>query len=348
MKERSLGLDLLRIAACFSLFPFHLCEYGMNDGILELNYVDTFIKALFEYHIPIFLMITGALFYSREEIDIKHLYFHNILHILCVYVFWSAIYAVFDVLINLQNVTDVKNLLKWIILDIRDSHYHLWYLPMIIGIYIVIPLFHAAIGNGNNKPLLKYSVVVFLLFGVIIPTLLLFPVPLETYSIMLNKIKVELIAGYFGFTLVGYYLYENMERISHKLVGVLIILSLVSVVIIEYVNMSRVPIEGVNTFFLYFPLPCLIVEITLFILIGSIPSDRVKISRRLIAVIADCMLGVYCMHDLVMSVVSMLLNSVLNNLHVVKLILVVMISFALSVCITVLMKKSRILKRIAV
>ncbi len=344
---RDVGLDLLRIVACFSLIPFHYCIYGMRHESMSLNYIDTFVKTLFEYHIPLFLMISGTLFFRRQKLDIRRLYTHNVVHLLLVYVFWSAVYAVFDVLINLGNVTGVLDLAKWIIMDIRDSHYHLWYIPMIIAIYIMYPVFHAAFGSGGDT-VLKYAVAVFVIFGVIVKTLLLIPIKYDTYSVMLEKIDVGTFAGYIGFTFVGYLLYTNRDRITKKTVRILVLLSVVSLIITEIVNLSQVPSEGINTYFLYFPVPCFIIECTLFLLFIRIPSERLEKRGELISKVAQCMLGVYAIHDLVMSVVDMVFGFMPESLHLVRMLLVIPLSFVLSVGIVMLMRRSRLLRRIAV
>ncbi len=346
--KRDHGIDLLRIFACFSLIPFHYCTYGQMDASLSFQYTSEVVKSLFGFHVPWFLMISGALFLGKEKIDIKRLYTHNIAHLLLVYVFWSAVYAVFDVLINIGNVTDIKNLIIWIVMDIRDSHYHLWYLPMIIGIYILVPLIHAAVGNDRNYNVLKYLFVIFVVFGVVIYTFLLVPIKADTYSLLLKRINIGTFSEWIGFFISGYFLYQIKDKISKKTTKILVILSAISMIVILAVNMAMVPSQGINSFLSYYSIPGFIIECSLFLVfvrINAVPEEK---KAKIITATADCMLGVYCIHDLVLSLVHMAFDFIPDSLYIVRLLIVIPITFALCILIVTGMRKSKLLRKIAV
>lgn len=347
VQQRDTGIDLCRIFACFSLLPFHYCTYGQLGASEAYLYSGEIVKTLFGFHVPLFLMISGALFMGRDQIDIKRLYTRNILKLVYVYIFWSVIYSIFDVILNYQNITDIKNLVIWIVMDIRDSHYHLWYLPMIIGIYILIPIMHSAFGGGKNREVLKYAVTVFAVFGVVIYTLLLIPVGVDTYEIMLKKIDVGTFAGWMGFFLTGYYLYSVRFDLKTKTMRNCIIASAISIVVTVIANLGKVDTEGINSYLSYFSLPCVIVECTLFLLFVRGNYDSLR-RKEFIGRLADCMLGVYCMHDLVMSLVHMIFSFIPDGLFIIRLIIVTVISFILCTAIVMGLRKSIIMKRIAV
>lgn len=346
--KREYGFDLLRIIACFSLFPFHYCIFGQMNEPYGFQVTNEIVKTICGFPVAWFVMMSGTLFLNREKLDIKRLYTHNIAHIALVYIFWSAIYAIFDVLINLQNVTDIKNLLIWIIFDIRDSHFHLWYLPMIIGIYILIPIVHSAFGAGRNPDVLKYSVRVFIVFGVIIYTLLLIPVPAETYKILLTKVEVGSFAGWLGFFLFGYFLYNIRFNISKKIMKLLIAASFLSLAVMLAVHISRIPFEGINTFLTFFTIPAFIIETTVYLLFVGIGPCENRTRSEFVATIADTMLGVYCIHDLVMSLVHMVFDFIPNNLFLLRLFIVTPLSFVISIVIIWLMRKAKVFRLIAV
>ena len=346
--DRVYGIDILRIYACFSLLPFHYCTYGQMTAPLLFQYTNEVIKSLFGFHVPIFLMIGGALFFAKESIDIKRLYVHNIAHILLVYIFWSAVYGLFDIILNFGNIKGLKDLVLWFLMDIRDSHFHLWYLPMIIGIYILVPFLHASIGNGRNPRILKYISVIFVFFGIIIHTLLLVPIELDTFRSMLIKIDVGSFSGWLGFFFIGYYLFQNSTRVSEKMMKTLVGLSSISLIIVVLINLARVPKEGINTYMSYFSVPCFIIECTLFlgfVRLKASPGDR---KSGFMATIADCMLGTYCIHDLVMTLVHMIFDFIPDSLFIVRIAIVVPISFALSVLIVFGLRKIRIMRIVAV
>ena len=137
-------------------------------------------------------------------------------------------------------------------------------------------------------------------------------------------------------------------RFSKKHMGLFVILSIISLIIVEVVNLSMVPKEGINTFLLYFPLPNFIIQCTLFLLFVRINRKEDGKTKGIVSNIADCMLGVYCIHDLVMSLIDMAFESFPSSLHILKVVAVVLISFVICIFVVALMRKSKILQKIAV
>lgn len=345
---RDQGIDWCRLFGCFCLFPLHYCSYGIGSQTLTEQYVCTVIQSLLQYPIGFFLMISGALFLGRETVDIKKLYKHNIAHMVFVYVFWSGIYALFDVILNYQNVTDVKSLAIWLLMDIRDSHYHLWFLPMIIGIYIIAPTMQAAFGGGKNMEILKYTAGVFIVFGPVVDTLRLIPFKNDTFHILLDKITVGSFAGWLGFFLFGHLLYLNRDKITDKQIKICLFASVLSAIVTVAVDLYKVPEVGLNVFVSYVTIPALIIESTVFLLFIRIKPLKDEKKAAYLAIAADCMLGVYGIHDLVMSLVNMVFGSIPDEMYLIKMLIVIPVSFAVSFGIVILMRKSKLLKLIAV
>ena len=112
---------------------FHVCsEYFYSLDVNSYKWkIVYFYNELSNFSVPIFFMISGALFLNRDlsfEIIvnkyIKNLFIHLFL--------WSIIYWLMN--LNLSKF-DIKQKL----LQIIGGHYHLWYLFATIGIYIIVP-----------------------------------------------------------------------------------------------------------------------------------------------------------------------------------------------------------------
>ena len=94
--ERIWSLDLLRILATFGIVVLHVsglpAEYA---DVNELPWkIDISIRILFRWCVPVFFMISGALFLSGErEVSVARLYKKTILRIATCFLFWSAFYA---------------------------------------------------------------------------------------------------------------------------------------------------------------------------------------------------------------------------------------------------------------
>ena len=112
-----------------------ISEYGAVFGIYS---------AVTWHAVPVFVMISGSLFLSRE-ITIKELYRKYIFRIAAAFVFWSAVYAVRSYLKegSLFSAWDL----------FVAGNYHLWFLPMIIGLYMIVPFMKVI---AESEVLTKY------------------------------------------------------------------------------------------------------------------------------------------------------------------------------------------------
>ena len=89
-----------------------------------MNVYDSLVR----FAVPIFVMISGALFLQRD-IPTKIIYTKYILKLSVAYIFWSLIYSLYY----------GGNLSRHVI-NFINSTFHLWFIPMIIGLYIAYPI----------------------------------------------------------------------------------------------------------------------------------------------------------------------------------------------------------------
>lgn len=98
-------LDLMRIVATFAVVVIH--TVGINWAELSPVTFNWQICNLFDgisqWCVPIFVMISGALFLNREP-DIKKLYSKNILRIITAFIFWTVLYGVSTIFIHDKSV----------------------------------------------------------------------------------------------------------------------------------------------------------------------------------------------------------------------------------------------------
>ena len=79
MKTRDYSLDILRILACVMVVGIHTTMEGWYNisprsyNWIVLNFYDTLVRPA----VPLFFMISGALFLSKDSIDIKKLWTKN-------------------------------------------------------------------------------------------------------------------------------------------------------------------------------------------------------------------------------------------------------------------------------
>lgn len=202
-RKHIVNLDLLRILACFSVVMLHCAaQFWYKLPVTDTNWrIANSYDAVFRFGVPIFVMISGALFLSgSKEINIKRLYTHNILRLIIIYIVWSVVYGLFDCRAYSWEILTKGDILR----EILATRYHLWYLPMIVGIYMLLPILKTWITNAKKKEL-QYFLLLFLIFQVGKQTMLAI-VDSEVVSYLWGLVNLEMVCGYLGYFVLGYYI----------------------------------------------------------------------------------------------------------------------------------------------
>lgn len=122
--------DFLRVVMTFAVIITHINAQDWGSARNTYRIVFNVYHALGWIAVPVFCMISGALFLSRD-IPIKKLYSKYIFRIFTAFMFWSSVYA-------LRFYLKEGNSAKAFELFI-SGNYHLWFLFMIAGLYMIVP-----------------------------------------------------------------------------------------------------------------------------------------------------------------------------------------------------------------
>jgi surface polysaccharide O-acyltransferase-like enzyme len=176
----------------------------VESGLLWYNEC-LVLDALSRWSVPIFVMLTGFFMINpQKDISIKSLLSKNILRIFVALCFWSLFYAF---TLNKQ------------MLPLGSQEGHFWYLGMVIGLYLSLPILRII---AQYRKVLQYFIVVcfFLMVYKFLGLFIELPIYNLDYSIF---------ADYVGYCLLGYYLkdinytfklktliYSGGSRIGHQ------------------------------------------------------------------------------------------------------------------------------------
>ena len=237
--ERIAWLDLARFLAIALAL---LCHATENVYFLEIEYMSSLnpLVALFGFisftigriGVPIFLMITGYLLLGREydAQQTRDFYIKRFMHLLICTWIWFAVYDLFLTVGNYETMS-----LRDVVMDMlflkSVPMISVWYLPVIIGLYLLIPF----VSNGiRNAPLQNFTLPL-VFFGI-----LCFGVPLvKTVN---NALKLELpiypmlsegfSGGVYGLYIVLGYLIKKglLKKIKTGIVSLLCVLSFAAAV----------------------------------------------------------------------------------------------------------------------
>lgn len=158
-------VDLLRIVACFMVIISHSCDafVGSFDNSFSFH-TGVFWGSLVRACVPLFAMMSGILLFPVTT-DLSTFYKKRIGRIVIPLIFWSVVLPLlFFLYLNFikastSAVIDLSNFtwqatLKKIGTSIFNFNYDttpLWYLYMLIGVYLFIPIIGVWLNTASAK-----------------------------------------------------------------------------------------------------------------------------------------------------------------------------------------------------
>lgn len=207
--KRIVYFDALRILASFFIIIIHVSSaYWEVQNIYSFEWqAMTLFNGISRWGVPIFVMMSGALFLNRN-VSISELYRKYILRLAVSFVFWSLGYAL------LYYFFDTEKSLINFFASIIKGHYHMWFIYMITGLYIITPFLAKIV---KNERLLMYFLILSFIFAIVIPQICSI-VGIINYQYgkfietVVNQTHLKFLLGYSFYYVLGYYL-------SHKKIG---------------------------------------------------------------------------------------------------------------------------------
>ena len=159
-KNREIYFDILKIVACFFVIILHVaarCWYNTDIYSFEWNVLN-FYDGISRWTVPVFVMVSGAIFLNKDD-SVKKIYIKNISKLVVVFFVWSYIYLYIN---GKQDL--IYNVFKLLI-----GNFHMWFIYMIIGLYIMTPIFKCIV---KDKFLTKYFLILCFIFSFAIPQII--------------------------------------------------------------------------------------------------------------------------------------------------------------------------------
>ncbi|MCI8965462.1 MAG: acyltransferase family protein [Clostridia bacterium] len=221
---RKYYLDILKIISCIAVIVLHTCSRDMKlvSPISNRYQVLNFFDSLTRFAVPIFVMVSGALFLNKnKKVDVKRLYTKNVLRLFSAYLFWSIVYGLFSYYC-LKNYTSLISAMQSVMLM---SYFHLWFIPMMISIYLLIPFLKKIVDNSNKNEIFTI-IMLFFIFKIVNDTICRFDYPeLEYIQAILKRFLISRVVGFVGYFFLGYYLstykIDKKNRIIIYILGIL-------------------------------------------------------------------------------------------------------------------------------
>lgn len=293
MNNRLIYADALRVAATFSVVLLHVAASNWSlaePGSFEWN-VFNFYDSISRFGVPVFVMISGMFLLNPDKaVDLREIYGKYILRIVKAFIAWSLLYALYAS-INTYGTFNSDAFLKSFV----PGHYHLWYLYMIAGLYIITPVLRRIAGDKEAS---GYFLLLSIIFVFILPIIIkLFN--LEYLEMIIKKFDFHLVLGYSGYYLGGYYLStHDIKKDRRNVIYILGILSAIGTAALTYTGSLRAG-TAVGTFYSYFSPNVMLASIAVFIFFKYEVSE-IKFDSKGIAgieILSACSFRIYLVHD---------------------------------------------------
>ncbi len=338
MKAHIAYFDVLRVIAIFAVIILHVAVAHYNEiNIFSFNWeMSNMWSSLVRWGVPVFVMISGALFLDpAREIDLHKLYSKNILHIGIILIFWSICYAGLGFLIG-SSKGNIEKLITHTVL----GNFHLWFLYMLLGLYIIIPLLRPIC---KDTKLIRYFLVLSIFFSFLVPTIIdiltgldlimpdsIFAKTLLVINQLLNdQIHFHFTVGYVAYFVLGYFLHKiTLLPYQRKIIYILGILG-GSFTIFFSRSISHIAQTPFNIYSnLTLNVLCESVAVFIFVKfhLNILPSKLLTIFNYL----AKRVLGIYLIHTAVQSCLSKINISSTSFNPLISIPLIALLIFGLS------------------
>ena len=220
MSSNTLYYNKLRVLATIAVITIHTSStlfYHKPIGS-ETWWIATFFDSVSRFGVPIFLMISGALLIPKEE-TINSFYKKRLHRILAPFLLWSVIYYFQNLPADISTSDKFARFLREMC---SGSSYHLWYIYMLVGIYLTIPIIRIWIQNvsvnGIQTLLLLWILLLFLRLNGISDKLI-------------KNLNIEYFY-YLGYVIAGYYLsikdFHKRDLVTRRIAIVTIVTGVLS------------------------------------------------------------------------------------------------------------------------
>ena len=330
--KRIVWLDFVKFIAIFMMIAVHCTDNVTPAERSEpwYNLWGSFYGSFMRPAIPLFVMVTGALLLPVRQ-NISAFYKKRLTRLVVPFIIWSVLYNLFPWITGLLGLspTVINDFFAWAEPDQSFSGalhnilmipfnfsmlaVQMWYVYLLIGLYLYMPIFSAWIKQASIK---EQQVFLFLWFiSLFIPYLREYLTKDLWGTCSWNEFGLlYYFAGFNGYLLLGYYIVNNDINFSWSKLAIVGLPTYVVGYCITFFGFKSVtavpgqPAELVELFFTYCSPNVLMMTLPVFLVVRKIQFSSVII-RRFSVSISTCTFGIWMSHYLFLGPCYMLVES---------------------------------------
>ena len=283
-------IDLVRVVAVFQVVLVHLSYViFFKEEVLSANWrAANFYDSFSRMGVPLFFMASGYLLLGKSE-TITDFFRKRLVKVGIPTLFWSIVYLLWSVEAytngTMSPLAVAISMLKAIYTG--NVEIHLWFLYILIGIYLVVPVLRVYLSAASKRDL-AYFVAVWFLASPLLELA-------QRFSGFQTALVVPVVAGYVGYFVMGYLLAEmNLGRrgLFLSALGCIIAIAVVYVGT-SMLSPAAAPID--IYFYSYFSPPTVLASMCGFLLLKHIGQNLGR-AGSLIRKVAGTAFGIYLIH----------------------------------------------------
>jgi len=301
VKKRFLWADLVRIIAIYFVLVIHSSSLPSHipKNTLDIRFLS---EALIKTCVPLFVMLSGALLLGKKE-TYSVFFKKRFSRIIIPWIFWAAISTMLA--LYLLHTAIPSQALK----DFSGSLESFWFIPMIIGLYLLTPATRIFIRNAKKQDILLVLMLWFVGISFLPYTRdsLAFPQHVD------NGL-VRQIVSYWGYFVLGYYILLHKTQKIWLLFGCFLTVGgIIWTMLGEYflsLQHNGLTLSGFYEYgspsIVFTSVGCFLIILTLAKYVEPKLHDNVK---NFIVLVSSFSLGIFFIHQIVQQILAHFLGT---------------------------------------
>ena len=329
--QRVFYLDLLRVFATFAVIFLHVCGSELLAASPSRNwYIEVAGSGLGRWCVPVFVMISGALFLvPSRKVTYREILTIRLSRLLIAYVFWTVVYYF---VFGYQGEFSIRGLML--------SHFHLWFLPMLMGVYLLIPFLR---NIAKNNMMMHYALAIWLFY--IFVSSFQFLTAIKMMEHFYPLFNMNIVVGYCGYFLLGYFLSQHPFLKRQRLLMYLLGVGSVLITIFGTYYLSNTKGEEDSRLFSNLSIQTIVISTAVLLVAKELAPKCGKAIMNAVGFVRKDLFGIYLIHALWIPVVD---TNMFRHCcsEIITLPLITIIVFVLSLFTTKLIRLVPILRKV--
>lgn len=311
--------------------------YSTDKLAFQTWIIHIIFNCLARWAVPVFVMVSGAIFLDPERpLRTRKLFSKYIPRLLVMYLLWSALYLFIDIALYKKNMSAGVLINTWI-----SGHYHLWYLPMCISLYLVTPVVRKIV---IDKKVVQYFLILAFVVTFTVPTVLEFLKLIDGRlfdigSLFAKQFQIYLPIGYISYFVLGNFINKSLiERKTEYQIYLLGAGGFIYTVLMTVIASKK--LNDYTGFLSNTSVNVLFESIAVFVFakkhLNTIGNGSIE---KMVRYLAKYSFGVYLIHAFIVDLIKNFANDILVFYPVVSVPITVITVVVLSLACTVVLHK---------